>query len=72
VRRGVDSFDEGPSHLIEKSRTSETSRPPPASYNDEPLGVIVYRMAEKGVTRLPMGARLRLPLIFGGRSNNAA
>jgi CBS domain-containing protein len=69
--------------------------------------VIVYRMADKGVTRLPvvsradgtlvgmlaltdllgararilesehrrervLGARLRLPLMFGGRSNNAA
>jgi H+/Cl- antiporter ClcA/CBS domain-containing protein len=82
-------------------------REPVVAYNDEPLRVIVYRMADKGVTHLPvvsradgtlvgmlaltdllgararileaehrrervLGARLRLPLMFGGRSNNAA
>jgi hypothetical protein len=74
---------------------------------DEPLRLIVYRMADKGVTRLPvvsradrsfigmlalndllgararildaeqrrervLGARLRLPTMFGGRSDSAA
>jgi H+/Cl- antiporter ClcA len=80
-------------------------RQPVVAYSDEPLRVIVYRMADKAVTRLPvvsrtdqtfvgmlaltdllgararileaehrrervLGARLRLPLMFGGRSRS--
>src|SRR5262245_35826876 len=82
-------------------------REPVVAYGDEPLRMIVYRMADKGVTRLPvvaradrsfigmlalndllgararileseqrrervLGARLRLPTMFGGRSDSAA
>jgi CBS domain-containing protein len=85
-----------------------TERHPVTAYDDEPLRVIVYRMAETGLTRFPvvsrqdgalfgmialtdllmartrileaeqrrervLGARLRLPLIFGrDRSDSAA
>ena len=82
-------------------------RDPVVAYGDEPLRLIVYRMADTGVTRLPvvsradrsligmlalndllgararileaehrrervLGARLRLPTMFGGRSDSAA
>jgi CBS domain-containing protein len=100
---------------IERNRNGDRQQPlgdaihhdPVVAFGDEPLRLIVYRMADKGVTRLPvvsradrtligmlaltdllgararildaerrrervLGTRLRLPTMFGGRSDSAA
>src|SRR5262249_46554738 len=43
----------GPTHTLDHV----TERRPVVAYDDEPLRVIVYRMAETGLTRLPVVGR---------------
>jgi len=101
LRRWMEGGEQAPKPLGDVM----VERQPVVAYHDEPLRVIVYRMADKGVTRLPvvsrsdhtfvgmlaltdllgararileaehrrervLGARLRLPLMFGGRSRS--
>jgi H+/Cl- antiporter ClcA len=53
LRRWIDAAREGQRHPLGQ----EVGRRPVVAYEDEPLRIIVYRMAETGLTRLPVVAR---------------